>query len=187
MSGTVVLVVVLAIVLIVGVAALLRTRPGRGRGLKQRFGPEYDRVAERHGDPKAAEQELDRRIREHDALNLRPLEPDERERYTRTWRSMQERFVDDPPGAAHQADQIIGGLLTALGYPSDDPARQLDLASVDHAHALPSYRQAHELAQQGRNPDPGSTELLREAVVQYRVMFEDLLGQSAAPVQADSR
>lgn len=190
MSGTVILAVVLAVIVVVGAVMLaMRTGPrGRDRDLRHRFGPEYDRLAERNGDQKAVERELGQRIHDRDALSLRPLEQDERERYELTWRSMQERFVDDPRGAAQQAGQIISGLLTALGYPSEDPERQLDLASVDHAQALGSYRQARDLALRAKNADSGSaaeTETLREAVLRYRVMFNELIGQaSAEPARA---
>lgn len=155
-TGSVILTIVLALVVLAGAAVLvLRPGPrGPGRDLRRRFGPEYDRVARRHGgDRAAAEQELAARVREHDALRLRPLDPGERERFERTWTAVQERFVDDPRGAAAQADQLIGGLLTAIGYPSEDREKQLDLAAVDHAHALDDYRQARELARRGLGGD----------------------------------
>lgn len=210
MSGTIILAIVLAVVVVLGAAVLILRTGTRdhGRDLRRRFGPEYDRVAARHSDQAAAEQELAERVREHDALTLRPLAQDERERYERTWTSVQERFIDDPRGAAQQADQVIGGLLTAIGYPSEDREKQLDLASVDHAYALSDYRQARELAQRGLNgdgavdgtkrsdgaaagttapgttapdtPAPSSTETLREAMLHYRVMFNDLLGRDGA-------
>ncbi|HEU5353042.1 MAG TPA: hypothetical protein VFU65_01185 [Actinocrinis sp.] len=223
MSGTIILAIVLAVVVVLGAAVLIRRTGTRdkGRDLRRRFGPEYDRVAAKHGDPAAAEQELAERVREHDALTLRPLEQDERERYERTWTSVQERFIDDPRGATQQADQVIGGLLTAIGYPSEDREKQLDLASVDHAYALSEYRQARELAQRGLSGDgviggasrsdgaigahsaatgttatgtdatgtdtaqtngagaaASSTETLREALLHYRVMFNELLGRA---------
>lgn len=219
MSGTIILAIVLAVIVVLGAAALIR-RTGthdKGHDLRRRFGPEYDRVAARHGDQAAAEQELADRLREHDALELRPLAQDERERYERTWNSVLERFIDDPRGATQQADQVISGLLTAIGYPSEDRERQLDLASVDHADALGDYRQARELAQRGLSngalnagaindgasndgaindgaaaqaarttngtrdgATASSTETLRQAVLHYRVMFNDLLGHAGA-------
>jgi len=176
MSGTVILAIVLAVIVVAGVAALLVTRNrkggGRGSDLRRRFGPEYDRLAAERGDPKAVEEELTGRVREHDALQLHPLAPDERERYEHTWSTVQERFIDDPRGAVQQADQVIGGLLTAIGYPSENRERQLDLASVDHARALGDYRRAHETT----TAETSDTEALRNALLGYRVMFEDLLG-----------
>lgn len=187
MSGIVILAIVLAIVVVVAAAAVVkRVGPrGRDRDLRHRFGPEYDRLAGQNDDQKAVERELDQRLHEHEALNLRPLEAHERERFAQTWRTMQERFVDDPRGAAQQAEQIISGLLTAIGYPSDDPERQLDLASVDHAHALASYRDARELTRQASNTTGmAETETLREAIVRYRVMFDELVGHANEPARA---
>jgi hypothetical protein len=212
MSGTVILAIVLvAVVVLAGAAALLMgTVPGGrggGRDLRRRLGPEYDLLVEQRGDPKAAEQELVERVRERDSLTLRPLARDERARYVQTWTSVQERFIDDPRGAAQQAAQVIGGLLTAIGYPSADHDRQLALASVDHAYALSDYRQARDLMQRaaasngdgdgGRaaevsgsdGSDAGKagadhpTELLRQAILHYRVMFKDLLGTSASATE----
>jgi hypothetical protein len=197
MSGTIILAIVLAVIVVLGAAVLIRRTGTRdqGRDLRRRFGPEYDRVAAQRGDQTAAEQELAERVREHDALNLRPLAQDERERYERTWNSVQERFIEDPRGATQQADQVISGLLTAIGYPSDDREKQLELASVDHAYALSDYREARELAQRGLNGDgvvarretgaadgavDSSTETLRQALLHYRVMFNDLLGHAGA-------
>lgn len=182
MSGTIILAIVLAVIVVVGSAALImRSGGGRGnaRDLRRRFGPEYDRVAARHSDQAAAEQELAARVREHDALTLRPLAADERARYERTWTGVQERFIEDPRGATQQADQVIGGLLTAIGYPSEDREKQLDLASVDHAYALNDYREARDLATRDGSA-PSSTEALRQALLHYRVMFEDLLGSASA-------
>ena len=201
MSGTVILAVIIAIVVIAGVAVLTTggRRSGRAgtRDLRRRFGPEYERLAQRRDDPQAVEQELTERIREHDSLTLRPLAPDERERYVQAWTGAQDRFLDDPGAAARQADQVIVGLLTAIGYPSADRERQLALASVDHAYAVGDYRQACELVQRsaetsgnggrvhtadgdrGNTADDGvaadPTEALRQAVLHYRVMFNDLL------------
>jgi hypothetical protein len=207
MSGTIILAIVLAVIVVLGAAVLIRRTGTRdqGRDLRRRFGPEYDRVAAQRGDQTAAEQELAERVREHDALTLRPLAQDERERYERTWNGVQERFIDDPRGATQQADQVIGGLLTAIGYPSEDREKQLELASVDHAYALSDYRQARELAQRGLSGEgfagrqqelardgaqepardgagtvDSSTEALRQALLHYRVMFNDLLGHTGA-------
>lgn len=154
-TGSIILTIVLALVVVLGSAVLIR-RPAAGgedRDLRRRFGPEYDRVAARRGDPAAARRELAERVRAHDALTLRPLTPQERDRFERTWTTVQERFIDDPRGAAAQADQLIGGLLTALGYPSEDRERQLELASVDHAHALGDYWRARELVHRGLDGD----------------------------------
>lgn len=215
MSGAVILAIVLAVVVVIAVVAALvmRTRRDSGRQLRRRFGPEYDRVAEQRGDAKAAEQELAERVREHDALTLRPLAAGERERLVQAWTEVQERFIDDPTGAARQADQIVADVLTARGYPAEDREHQLALASVDHAYALNDYRQARELVERATaangdaarvrtadrdgdvGPEGGAvdsavepgvdpTEALRQAILHYRVMFDDLLDGTRSNEQA---
>lgn len=204
MSGAITLVIVLVVVLVIlGATMVVRRRCGGhvgGRDLRRRFGPEYDRLAEERGDPEAVERELTERVREHDSLTLRPLSADERERYVQAWAGAQERFIDDPRGAARQADQVVVGLLTAIGYPSEDRDRQLALASVDHAYPLSDYRQADELvhgaagangssARNAGDGEPGDaagepTEALRQAVLHYRVMFNALLKSDSAPATA---
>jgi hypothetical protein len=209
MSGAVILAIVLAVVIVLAAVVGLVTRGRRDGGsrLRRRFGPEYDRLAEQRGDAKAAERELAERMREHEALTLRPLAPDERERIVQAWTGVEARFIDDPSGAARQADQVIAGLMTALGYPSDDRDHQLAMASVDHAYALNDYRQARELVERSTagNGDgarahtteldegdtPGGsvgepTEALREAMLHYRVMFKDLLDSAPSTERANT-
>jgi hypothetical protein len=151
-------------------------------------------------------------VREHDALTLRPLDAEERERLAQAWSAVQVRFIDDPSGAARQADQVVAGLLTAIGYPAEDRDRQLALASVDHAYALDDYRQARALVERstagnGHGPaahtadrdgatEAGSgsedgvadqtdqTEALRQAILHYRVMFDDLMDSTSSTEHA---
>ena len=207
MSGAVILVIVLVVVLVLIAAAFFASSRRGGRSgrldLRRMFGPEYDRLAEQRGDPEVAEQELAERVREHESLTLRPLGPDERERYVLAWAGAQERFIDDPRGAARQADQVVVGLLTAIGYPSEDRDRQLALASVDHAYALSDYRRAGELVHRSaaasgsgergdHDGDHGDavrepTEALRQAVLHYRIMFKALLDSDSASTAGRAR
>lgn len=92
------LIVIVAAVLVVAAVLTLRGRGSQhGRGLKRRFGPEYDRAVARHdGDEKAAERELAERVERHGSLRQQPLEPAERQRYEDRWTAAQERFVDSP-------------------------------------------------------------------------------------------
>jgi hypothetical protein len=127
------------------------------------------------------ERELAERVRAHDALTLRPLSPEERERTVQAWTAVQQGFIEDPRGAARQADRVVVGMLTAAGYPSEDRERQLELASVDHAYAVSDYRRGRELlersaAADGRDgPAAESTETLRQAVLHYSVLVKSML------------
>ena len=152
-------------------AALTRRRTAR---LHEQFGPEYDRTLERRGGRGEAEAELSSRIERREKLEIRPLPPESRERYLQSWREVQARFVDDPPGAVASADQLVGSVMSERGYPLDDFERRADDISVDHPQVVERYRSAHGIAQKNAQGE-ATTEDLRQAIKHYRALFEDLL------------
>ena len=54
------IVVAIAVVLVLGVLGAMALGTRRSKRLREGFGPEYDRVVERHGDQRAAEADLQR-------------------------------------------------------------------------------------------------------------------------------
>jgi len=172
MSAAIIAVIVVVVVLVVAAAVLFPQAGGRRARLRRKYG-EYDRLAER-GDARAAEQELEEREQARRELKLRRLAEPEQARLKQAWSSVEEHFVDDPRQAAEQADQMIGRVLTELGYPEGDTDRQLALASVDHPQAVFAYRTAHELA------GSGDTEALRRAMLGFRGFFGELVGTRRA-------
>ncbi len=175
MDGTLLLVLVI-VVLVVAVAWLLYERR-RSDTLRSRFGPEYRRAVEDVGDRRAAESELEARQRRVDALEIRPLPPADRDRYRQEWRDVQARFVDDPQGAIQDADRLIGEVMQQRGYPVADFEQRVADISVDHPAVVDHYRTAHAIA--SRADGVGTdTEDLRQAMVHYRALFDDLLGGS---------
>lgn len=146
------------------------------RRLRSRFGPEYEHTVERAGDRRRAEAELVRREERVRRLQIRRLTADERDRFGRSWREQQARFVDDPAGAVASADTLVTEVMHARGYPTGDFDRQAADVSVDHARVIGNYRDAHEIAERSRAGE-ASTEDLRRAVISYRALFEDLLGE----------
>ena len=127
--GWILIVIGAAIVAGAVVAAALRTR--QSRGLRERFGPEYDRVAADAPSRREAEAELREREQRHDQLDLRPLDPSDRDRFRARWEEVQARFVDDPPGAVGDADRLIQEVMRARGYPVDDfDSRAADLSGI---------------------------------------------------------
>ena len=167
---------------------------GRRRGLGQaapahhlqdRFGPEYDRTVEGADRRREAERELREREARHDELELRPLSEASRQRYTQQWSEMQSGFVDRPQVAVADADRLITDLMRERGYPVDDFDTRSELVSVDHPDVVENYRTAHGIA--ARNVEGRtSTEDLRQAVISYRALFEEMLRRRLA-VDADSR
>ncbi|MFF6999076.1 hypothetical protein ACFY93_29565 [Streptomyces sp. NPDC008313] len=178
------IVIVVAVVLVAAAFVLLSRRPRGGRSLQRRFGPEYDRTVARHdGDVKAAERDLTERVRRHGSLRMRPLEPAAGERYATRWTAAQERFVDSPREAVAEADRLLGELAAERGFPAGDRYdEQVEALSVHHGHHLHGYRRVHRAAHPGANgsahghgTDGADTEELREAMVEARALFDDLM------------
>jgi hypothetical protein len=168
---TILVIVIVAVVLLVAAAVVFNRR----RALRQRFGPEYDRVVESADDRRAAERELRDRERRHADLELRPLDPAAHERYTRSWEEIQVRFVDAPEQAVGEADELVTRLIAERGYPTGDYDDQLSHLSVEHSRTLDHYRNAHDIHERNARGE-ATTEQLRQALVHYRALFADLLG-----------
>ena len=174
MSST--LITVLVVLLVIGaILVVLGVVANRRRALRQRFGPEYDRVVESTEDRRAAERELRDRERRHAELELRPLDPESRERYSASWEEIQARFVDAPNEAVGEADELVTRLVAERGYPTGDYDDQLAHLSVEHARTLDHYRQAHDINERNSRGE-ATTEQLRQDLVHYRALFADLLG-----------
>ena len=173
--------IVIALVVIVALALLawstLRTR--RSKQLQEGFGPEYERVIEETGDKKEAERELRERRERREELDIRPLAPDARTRYAAEWRAVQERFVDEPEEAVREADRLVQQVMAERGYPvEDDFERRAADVSVDHPDVVENFREGHRLARDHETGNAG-TESLRQAMVHFRSLFEQLLEEPA--------
>ncbi|MGB8651418.1 MAG: hypothetical protein WCD35_12235 [Mycobacteriales bacterium] len=179
-TAVVVLVVIVAVVLL-AVAFLLAHQRRRRQELQGTFGPEYDRTLEEAGSRRAAERELAQRREEHDQLDIRPLSAASRERYTTRWSSVQERFVDQPTLALSEADLLLTQLMDERGYPTGDVDEQARMLSVEHTHVLDSYRAGHAV-EQDRTAD---TEQVRQAMLHFRTVFEELLSDSEPDVATE--
>ncbi|MFF4346414.1 hypothetical protein [Streptomyces sp. NPDC001530] len=183
------IVIVAAVVVVAAAVTLLARRPQGGRRLRRRFGPEYDRTVARHdGDARAAERDLAERVERHGALRERPLEPADRERYAARWTAAQERFVDAPREAVAEADQLLGELAGVRGFPDGGRyEEQVAALSVHHGQHVHGYRRVHRAAsaRTGGTPErQADTEEMREAMIEARALFEDLL---TPPRQATAR
>jgi hypothetical protein len=167
----VLLIVVLVVVAVVAFAAMRRRRT---EGLRDRFGPEYDRAVEASDDRRNAEHDLLDRARRRDQLDIRPLPEAARARYAEQWRGIQERFIDDPAGSVGAAHTLLDQVMGERGYPTKDFEEQADLVSVDHPRVVENYRAAYGVYTRQRDGQ-ATTEDLREALVRYRSLFEELL------------
>ena len=169
-------IVVIAIVVIAAIAivAWLYWRQRRSQTLRDRFGPEYERVVRQEGDRRKAEDILDYRTKRLEKFHIRPLEPAQRSAFATRWATVQSRFVDDPRGALSDADALVNEVMSVRGYPMSDFDQRAADISVDHPQVVDHYRAAREIAVRHNRGD-ASTEDLRKAVVHYRWLFEELL------------
>ncbi|WP_405429920.1 hypothetical protein [Micromonospora sp. NBC_00617] len=176
MSPTQIIVIVLVVLVIVAAIAVAVRTIGHRRALRSRFGPEYDRLVQEQDSRSAAERELRDRERRHAELTLTPLSPESRARYAATWEELQIRFIDSPGETVGDADELVTRLIAEQGYPTGDFSDQIAHLSVEHARTLTNYRDAHEIHLRNSRGEAG-TEELRQAVVHYRTLFADLLGE----------
>jgi hypothetical protein len=178
--------ILIAALVIVGLVAARAAMQRRTAALRQRFSDEYDRTVQAHDDRRAAEAELAGRQRKRAELDIRPLPEAERVRFAEDWHEVQERFVDQPSSAVVAADGLVSRVMQARGYPVDNFESQSDLVSVDHPKLVADYRFAHSIYERSQTQQ-ASTEDLREAMLRYRSLFDELLqvdGAGAAPAPA---
>lgn len=183
-TGWVILAVVAAVVVVAAVAFSSYARTRRSTDLRDRFGPEYDRTVGESGSRRAAERELREREELRDSLDIRPLSEAARARYTEDWHRAERLFVDDPELAAQEADRIVRGVLDERGYPSDDLDTQTAAISVEHPNAVQRYRHGHEMVSAADVTPEQRTENLRKAMVDFRVVFEELVEPVREPETA---
>jgi hypothetical protein len=176
-AGTIVAIVV--VVIIVAALIAVASLAARRRRLQQRFGPEYDRAVEGSDSRLKAEAELAEREKRVKGLEIRPLDPAARDSYLAQWTTIQQQFVDSPTDAVTAAQSLITSVMADRGYPTEDVDQITADLSVDHAETLGRFRTAQEIS--GRVADgTSSTEDLRQAMVHYRALFQDLLGEAVA-------
>ena len=172
-TTTTIIAIVIVIAAIVTIALLLARR-NKTVGLQRRFGKEYDRTVTERGSEREAQAVLEQRENRVAHFNIHRLSPAERDRYAEAWREVQSRFVDDPKGAVIEADDTVMSVMQAEGYPISDFAQRAADLSVDHPNVVQNYRTAHEITVRHRE-GRATTEDLRQAMIYYRSLFEDLL------------
>ena len=95
---------------------------------------------------------------------LRPLSADMRERFRADWRRVEETFVDRPASAVMQADELVNELMRARG------------TTLRHPRVAERYRAGHAVID-SHSRGRASTEELRQALLHYRGIYEELAGE----------
>jgi hypothetical protein len=174
MSTAILVVIVLVAVAVATGIGLLLWNGARTQRLRRRFGPEYDHVVARHDDRRAAERDLRERERRHEELDIRPLDADARGRYREQWVHVQEEFVDSPEAALSRADRLVITVMRDRGYPTTGFDERVAHLSVEHGRTIDYYRRGHAISDRAGR-DQASTEDMRQGMVHYRALLEDLL------------
>jgi hypothetical protein len=167
---TIVLIIVLVLVVIVVGGALF----ARQTAQKRQFGPEYDQLASEVG-PRRAKAEFAKRQKRVDGLDLKSLSPEQRAAYEARWEAAQEQFIDSPRQATQTAAELVTAVAAEVGYPIDNREQMLADLSVRHGRYLEGYRTASRTTDQAGE---GATEDFRQALLDYRALFNDLIGTS---------
>jgi hypothetical protein len=174
-------VIALVVIVATGIATLMVLRQRRSVRLRSKFGDaEYARSLKESGNRRQAEAALKERTERVASFHVRPIAPADRTRFEDTWRRIQARFVDGPTGAVAEADELLGLVMSARGYPVSDFEQRAADISVDHPLVMEHYRAAHEIALR-QVMGQANTEDLRQAMIHYRTLFEELVSEPASP------
>jgi len=172
---TSIIIIVIVVVVIVGVIlGLVFSRRNRSKQLHEKFGPEYDHAVETMGSEKKAQTVLNERQKHVEALDIRPLSVIEHDRYLAEWTAVQSKFVDEPGQAVKDADRLIIEVMQLRGYPISDFEQRAADISVKYPALASNYRGAREIADKN-NLGQANTEELRQSMIYYRSLFEELL------------
>ena len=186
-SNTTTIILVAIVFLVVGgLLAMAVMRFQRTRRLRERFGPEYDRVVNEAGDKQKAESELEARLAHVEALQIRPLSAEEVNRFSLEWQATQAEFVDEPLASVQKADRLIREAMKAKGYPVEDFEQRAADISVDYPDLVTDYRGLHMIAVKEAD-DEVSTEEMRQAMVHGRALFENLVSRETSDETTDEK
>jgi hypothetical protein len=171
---TIIGIVIVALAIVGAVVWYSVAQQRRTTSLKERYGTEYDRTIATSNSRRAAEAELETREERVESLQLHSLAPDQRDLFAQQWHDVQEFFVDNPGRAVAKADGLVADVMRARGDPVENFEQRAADLSVHHARFVQNYRAARDVANRHRR-GAATTEELRRAMVNYRVLFDDLL------------
>lgn len=174
-TENIIIILVAAVLLVFILSRLMGGSKRRSQKLREKFGPEYDYTLEKVGDQKAAEETLQEREKRVMNFNIRTLDQNERDRYQAEWTKIQTDFVDQPSNSVQEANRLISEAMVARGFPVTDFEQRAADLSVMYPNLVSNYRSAYAIAAKNQN-NGSSTEELRQSMVYYRSLFDELLG-----------
>jgi len=156
------------------ILAAIFSRRRRSQRYQEKFGTEYTHTVKTMGGEKKAQDEMDDRVKHVSGLTIRSLTEVEHTRYLAEWTTIQAKFLDHPAQATIEADHLIMEVMQTRNYPiSDFEQRAADL-SISYPKLVTNYRAAREIALKNERHE-ASTEELRQALIYYRSLFDELL------------
>lgn len=168
-------VLIAVVVIVIAVVVWLALTKRRTTALRDQFGPEYDRTVQQTDSRREAEADLSARRERREQLDIRPLTTAAQERYSSQWQQVQSLFVDQPAVSLGQADKLVLQVMRERGYPMDDFEQRAADISVDHPEVVEHYRAGQTVSGKAASSD-ATTEDMRQGLVHYRALFEELLG-----------
>jgi FtsZ-interacting cell division protein ZipA len=175
MNNTYLIIGVVVILVIIGlILGVVSSRRQRSKRFQKKFGPEYDHTIKSAGNEKKAQSELNERQKHVDTLDIRPLSFSDRERYQSEWKAVQNKFIDQPGQATVEADHLIMEVMKVRAYPVSDFEQRAADISIAYPALVSNYRAAREIAIKNEHHQ-ANTEELRQALVYYRSLFDELL------------
>jgi type II secretory pathway pseudopilin PulG len=193
-STTALIVIIVVVVIVVVLLALYfasRRRAAQRREeqrerSREEFGSEYERMAQERGSEEEAEREL-RERRARVQRRVEPLSEESRGRYEEQWEEVESVFVDNPERSIELADRTVSDILNERNLVSyagqSDEETERSLAAM-HPEIADDYREARRIRADvvarsaGRveeDSNEESTEVLRQAVRKYRVVYQRLV------------
>jgi hypothetical protein len=187
MNTTYLIIAVVLVLVVIGVIlGAVFARRQRSKKFQNKFGPEYDRTVESAGNEKKAQAELNERRKHVDTMNIRPLSVSERERYQAEWTAIQAKFIDKPGQATIEADHLIMEVMKVRDYPVSDFEQRAADISVNYPALVSNYRAAREIAVKNEQHS-ANTEELRQALIYYRSLFDELLKEETVVPERKSK
>jgi len=108
-DAAILIAIAIAIVAAVVIAVAYAQRR-RSQQMRAHYGAEYIAAVDELGDRRRAEAALKRREKRVEAFHIRPLTPQEADRFASRWRRVQAEFVDDPRSSIGDADELRSSL-----------------------------------------------------------------------------
>ena len=165
---------IVAVLVVVGLIAR-GARRSRTEALRDKYGREYEHTVESAGSRRRAEHDLMTRAEEGKTFQIRSLTAEEHRKFREDWNRIEMRFLERPTTAVVEADELVDDVMRTRGYPMGDFEKHAADLSVKHPRVVEHYRAGHAAIDANRE-GRASTEDLRQAMLHYRGLIDELLG-----------